>query len=57
MVTNEGTVKTLTEVELADLGAVETWLQAQLHATNRLTDAEADEFDCDWKKFAAEHVT
>ena len=48
MVTNNGTAKALIEHEFADLDAVEAWVAA---LPNRLTDAEADEFDEDWASF------
>lgn len=47
MVTNNGSI-TLIEHEFADLGAVAAWVAT---LPNRLTEAEADEFDVDWADF------
>ena len=52
-VTNNGTAKTLMEEEFPNLHEVEMWLKKTF--TNRLTEAECDEWDKDWAKFVMKH--
>jgi hypothetical protein len=48
LVTNNGTVKTLSEKKFKSLDDVKLWFDSP---ARRLSEQESDEYDADWEKF------